>query len=149
MVRDNPRFVEFTTWNDYLEGTYLGGPYPNSDLWPTFRGNDLSHNAYREIAEYYIRWYETGQQPQMTTDKVAIAHRLHPENAPGVNINGTGIGDDTDSAFTNSGGIRPLVRQTDYSVVEDRLYAAVILKQPAQVRLTSGTATQTFEVQGG
>jgi len=149
LVQDNPRFVEFTTWNDYLEGTYLGGPYSNLDLWPTYGGNDLSHDAYREIAEYYIRWYETGQQPQMTTDKIALAHRLHPENAPGIIPNGTGIADDTDNALTNSRGIRPLLRQADYSVVEDRLYAAVILKQSGQVRLTSGITTQTFDVPAG
>ena len=72
----NPRFTAFSTWNDYLEGSYLGGPYPRNALWPNYRGNEFSHDAFREIAKYYLDWYKTGRQPQITTDLIAIAHRL-------------------------------------------------------------------------
>jgi hypothetical protein len=136
-----PRFVEFVTWSDYLEGSYLGGPYTNSQLWPTYRGNNLSHDAFRKLGAYYDEWFHTGTKPAISKDLIAIAHRLHPEDAPGINLNGAGILDDTDSTL--------LVRQTDYSVVEDRLYAAVMLTQPGQVRLTSGTSSQTFDVPAG
>ena len=148
MVAERPRFIEFVTWNDYLEGSYLGGPYANSALWPTYRGNDLSHDAFRQIGAHYIEDYEGGGAT-VEKDLIAIAHRLHPENALGVNLNGAGILDDTDTALNDSSQVRPLVRQTDYSVVEDRLYAAVKLTQPGQVRLTSGTSTQTFDVPAG
>ena len=144
-----PRFVEFVTWSDYLEGSYLGGPYTNSQLWPTYRGNNLSHDAFRKLGSYYDEWFHSGTKPAIRKDLIAIAHRLHPENAPGVIQNGAGILDDTDNALNDSSQVRPMVRQTDYSVVEDRLYAAVMLTQPGQVRLSSGTTSQTFDVPAG
>ena len=144
-----PRFVEFVTWSDYLEGSYLGGPYSNTQLWPTYRGNNLSHDAFRKLGAYYDEWFQSGTKPAIRRDLIAIAHRLHPEDATGVNLNGAGILDDTDLALNDSSQVRPMVRQTDYSVVEDRLYAAVMLTQPGQVRLSSGTSSQTFDVPAG
>jgi hypothetical protein len=149
LVADKPRFIEYTTWNDYLEGSYLGGPYTNSQLPPTYRGNYLSHAAFRKLSEYYLKWYEAGTQPTIARDLIAIAHRLHPENAAGVNAIGAGIADDTDSAKSDSGAIRPLRRQYDYSVVEDRLYAAVMLQQAGTVTLKSGGKRQSFSLPAG
>jgi glucan endo-1,3-alpha-glucosidase len=149
LVRDRPRFIEFVTWNDYLEGSYLGGPYANSALPPTYRGNNLSHAAFRKLSEYYLKWYETGSQPTIARDLIAIAHRSHPENAAGVHANGAGIADDTDRAQSDSGTIRPLRRQFGYSVVEDRLYAAVMLKQAGTVTLRSGSTKRSFNLPAG
>jgi len=154
LVSDNPRFVEYTTWNDYLEGSYLGGPYTNAQLWPDYRGNDLNHDAYRKVAERYVQAFKAnGQYPAITRDLVAIAHRLHPEDAPGVNAGGAGIADDTDNAqeWTSSQGTltRPLVRQFDYAVVEDRAYAYVELASAGDVRLTSGANVQTVPLAAG
>jgi hypothetical protein len=138
---DRPRFMEFVTWNDYLEGSYLGGPYPQSALPTSWDGNYLSHNAFRKLGAYYIDWYESGSQPAITKDFIAIAHRPHPENAAGITANYAGMADDTD--------ITGLVRPTDYAVDEDRLYAVVLLKSPGDVRLSSGITSQTFSLPAG
>ena len=45
--------------------------------------------------------------------------------------------------------VRPLVRQDGWDSVEDRLYAAVILKSPGTVVLTSGAAAQSFALPAG
>jgi hypothetical protein len=148
-AEQRPRFMEFTTWNGLGEGTYLGGPYTNEQLSPDFRGNNFSHDAFRKIGAYYIEWYEAGVQPPITNDFIAIAHRPHPENVAGIHPNGSGILDDTDDAQERSGAIRPLTRQYDYAVVDDRLYAYVRLKEPGEVRLTSGGASQTFSQGAG
>jgi hypothetical protein len=129
-----PEFMEFVTWNDYLEGSYLGGPYTQAQLPSRYDGNYMSHNAFRKLGRYYIDWYESGTRPAINKDFIALAHRPHPENVSGVNGTTDSIG---------------LVKQVDYSVVEDRLYAAVMLTQPGQVRLTSGTSSQTFDVPAG
>jgi hypothetical protein len=129
-----PEFMEFVTWNDYLEGSYLGGPYTQAQLPSRYDGNYMSHNAFRKLGRYYIGWYESGTRPAINKDFIALAHRPHPENVSGVNGTTDSIG---------------LVKQVDYSVVEDRLYAAVMLTQPGQVRLTSGTSSQTFDVPAG
>jgi hypothetical protein len=149
LATDSPRFVEFNTWNDYGEGTHLGGPYPRSQLSPDFWGNDVNHDAFRAIGEYYTKWYHTGVKPEITNDLIAIAHRPHPENVAGINANGSGIADDTDNARVWQGNIRPLVRQGNYSVVEDRLYAAVFLTKPAEIKLISGSTSQTFSAGAG
>jgi hypothetical protein len=133
-VTDHPRFMEFTTWNDYLEGTYFGGPYTQAQLPTDFDGNYLSHNAFRKIGRYYIDWYEAGSQPAINNDFIAIAHRPHLENATG--INGT----------TDSLG---LPKPNGYQYVEDRLYALVILEQAGDIRLTSGGSSQTFSLPAG
>jgi glucan endo-1,3-alpha-glucosidase len=128
IVREQPRFVETVTWNDYLEGTYIGGPYPGQ-LPTNSAGNDLDHAAYRKLAEYYIEWYKTGTKPTITTDTIAIAHRLHTKNA-------VASGD-------------PLPKQRGWEKVEDRLYGAVILKKPARIRLKSGNTSRTFDMAAG
>jgi hypothetical protein len=148
-AEQRPRFMEFTTWTDVAEGTYLGGPYTNEQLSPDFRGNYFSHDAFREIGAYYIEWYESGTQPPISNDFIAIAHRPHPENVAGIHPQGAGILDDTDDAQERSGAIRPLTRQHDYAVVDDRLYAYVRLKEPGEVRLTSGGESQTFSQGAG
>ena len=83
-AEQKPRFMEFTTWNDYLEGSYLGGPYAQAQLPGTYDGNYLSHNAFRKLGRYYIDWYESGVRPTISKDFIAIAHRPHAENAPAL-----------------------------------------------------------------
>jgi hypothetical protein len=129
-----PRFMEFTTWNDYLEGSYLGVNYSQAQLPSTWDGNYLDHSAFRKISAYYVNWHESGSQPVIDRDLIAIAHRPHFEGATSVNGSTDSIG---------------LPKQVDYSVVEDRLYALVILKQPGDIRLTSGGSTQTFSQPAG
>jgi glucan endo-1,3-alpha-glucosidase len=128
IVREQPRFVQTVTWNDYLEGSYIGGPYPGQ-LPSSSAVNGLSHAAYRKLAEYYIEWYKTGTQPTIKNDTIAIAHRLHSKNAV---------------AFED-----PLPKQQGWENVEDKLYGAVILKEPARIRLESGDTSRTFEVAAG
>jgi hypothetical protein len=62
-----------------------------------------------------------------------------------VNANGDGIADDNDDALNDSG----LVRKVDCSVVEDRLYATGLLKDPGTVVLHSGTTQQSFALPAG
>jgi glucan endo-1,3-alpha-glucosidase len=133
-AEQKPRFMEFTTWNDYLEGSYLGGPYTQAQLPSRYDGNYLSHDAFRKLGRYYIDWYESGVRPTISKDFIAIAHRPHAENALAVSGSLDSIG---------------LPRQTDYAVVDDRLYAVVMLESPGEVRLTSGGATQTFSQPAG
>lgn len=128
-AEQRPRFMEFTTWNDYLEGTYFGGPYTRAQLPSTYDGNYLSHDAFRKLGKFYIDWYESGVQPAISKDFIALAHRPHPESEPATSGTNDSVG---------------LPRQTGYAVVEDRLYAVMLLKSPGEVRLTSGGATQTF-----
>jgi hypothetical protein len=148
-VQDQPRFMEFTTWNDYLEGTYIGGPYTNSQLSPDFRGNNFSHNGFRKVGAYYIESYQAGSLQPITKDLIALAHRPHPENVAGVHPYGSGILDDTDNSQVWTGEVRPLVRQRDYAVVEDRLYSIVMLKGPGTVVLHSGSNSQSFAAPAG
>jgi hypothetical protein len=133
-AEQKPRFMEFTTWNDYLEGSYLGGPYTLAQLPSRYDGNYLSHDAFRKLGRYYIDWYESGVRPMISKDFIAIAHRPHAENATSATGTYDSIG---------------LPKQVDYYVVEDRLYAVVMLETAGDIRLTSGGATQTFSQPAG
>jgi hypothetical protein len=158
LVLDNPRFIEFPTWNDYLEGSYLGGPYPRTALWATFRGNEYSHDAFREIGAYYMQWFKSGVKPVPSTDLIAIAHRQHPRCAPGPHPGSDGsatcsaAANDTDNAETRSGTtttIRPLKRQLGATSTDDNLYGAVILKSPGTVIMTTGSTSKSFALPAG
>ena len=129
-----PRFVELTTWNDYLEGSYFGGPYKRAQLPGTYAGNSFSHDAFRKLGKFYIEWYESGVQPSISRDVIAIAHRPSRGNATAV------------SGTLDSVG---LPRQSGYAVDNDMLYAVVLLKAPGQVRLVSGATTRTFSEPAG
>lgn len=130
-----PRFMEFTTWNDYIEGTYLGGPYTQAQLPSDYDGNYMSHDAFRKLGAKYITAYEAGATSvDNSKDFIAIAHRPHAEGATSTTGTNDSIG---------------LPKQVDYSVVEDRLYAVVVLKSPGDVTLTSGGTSQTFAQPAG
>jgi glucan endo-1,3-alpha-glucosidase len=152
----HPRFMEFTTWNDYLEGSYLGGPYTNAQLSGDFRGNNFSHDAFRAVGRYYIDWYETGSRPAITRDFIAIAHRPTPKCVAGITANGSptsspcfATADDTDQAITWQGNPNPMQRQFDFNFDEDKVYAYVRLTQPGDVVLHSGSTQQTFSLPAG
>jgi hypothetical protein len=125
-----PRFMEFTTWNDYLEGSYLGVNYTQAQLPSAWDGNYLDHGAFREISRLYVDAYESGAaQVDNSKDFIALAHRPHLENATGINGSTDSIG---------------LPKQTDYSVVEDRLYVFANLKSSGMLLVTSGNQSYTF-----
>ena len=81
-AEQKPRFMEFTTWNDYLEGSYLGGPY-------TLTHSPVATMATTSPMTLSASWagttstgYEAGVRPTISKDFIAIAHRPHAENAP-------------------------------------------------------------------
>ena len=128
-----PRFVELTTWNDYLEGSYFGGPYAQSQLPATYAGNYFSHDAFRVIGRRYVDAWLSGTG-LVGRDLIAIAHRPHGK------------------AVTSTSGANDRVglpKQGDYASDADQLYALVLLKSAGTVRLTSGTSVQTFSQPAG
>ncbi|RUS25451.1 glycosyl hydrolase family 71-domain-containing protein [Jimgerdemannia flammicorona] len=65
ILTNNPDFVEFVTWNDFSESTYVAPPNSvvvNRDYpWGNF-----DHTAFLELSSYYHLAFKTGQKPAIT-----------------------------------------------------------------------------------
>jgi Glycosyl hydrolase family 71 len=139
-VQDQPRFMELVTWNDYLEGSYLGGPYARSSLPATYDNNYFSHDAYRVVGKYYIDSYHNGSLLPISRDVIAISHRPHFKTPCSSTL--------TTNCVSLSASDRYGI-PSEASLQEDKLYGVVQLTQPATVILHSGTTSQSFSVPAG
>ena len=128
-MRSTVKSLEILTWNDYGESSYIGpitGALPyGSDVWV----NGFDHEAINVLTKYYSTAFKTGVYPTITKDSIVMWQRPHPHDATAL----------------NDGAGRP----TGWQWTDDNLYAVVLTTGPATVTLTSGSNTQTFNVQGG
>lgn len=56
------------TWNDYGESHYISDINPNVDLGTQapFYVDGFVHSNWRDVAQYYIKWFTSGSQPTLT-----------------------------------------------------------------------------------
>ena len=134
IFKQKPDGVHLVTWDDYSESTFIqptripSTKYPNIETFP--------HLAYYELEKYYISWYKTGVQPTITKDGLFFFYRTHPNNAVASN----------DETACPLGPIPPSQK---WGLVTDSLYVTTALTAPAQLVVTSGEKTQTFNVPAG
>jgi hypothetical protein len=85
-----PDMFMLTIWNDFTEDTMFipaehacGGPYTLEQcLGPSRYDPQLpvwSHRGAYEFIKRYIEWYKTGQEPDITKDKIFYMYRQHPK----------------------------------------------------------------------
>eukprot|EP00250_Pteridium_aquilinum_P013894 c21640_g1_i1 orf=729-2081(+) len=126
LISLQPNLIEILTWNDWGERHYVV-PIPNNSDPNTPYGvadfNDAGHPhlAYLDLAgRYFIPWYKTGQQPAIdSASKEAIYIFYYKQSKAG-------------STVVNS------------DLLDDKVYVTVLLYQPADVTITSGTQSMTF-----
>jgi glycosyl hydrolase family 71 len=119
----DPSWVEITTWNDFAE-SYLVAPEDDQT------GLYKPHTAFMELNRYYIAWFKTGVQPEITKDAVFYFYRTHP-----MDLRAT---DD------------PLGPVTElHGNVKDEIYVTVALTAPAALRIDSGDSQTTFPLDKG
>ena len=123
-----PEFVEIISWNDYGESHYVGpidGALPTgSEVW--VEGYD--HQAFLDMASYYIAAYKTGTFPTLTTDKVYFWYRTHSKSAQM-----------SDSV--------PLPNNNDWA--EDIIVVHALLASDGQITVTNGGNTVSFDGKEG
>jgi len=119
----DPSWVEITTWNDFAE-SYLVAPEDDQT------GLYKPHTAFMELNRYYIAWFKTGVQPEITKDAVFYFYRTHP-----MDLRAT---DD------------PLGPVTElHGNIKDEIYVTVALTAPAALRVDSGGIQTTFQLNKG
>lgn len=134
IVEFKPHLVEIITWNDFGESSYVGpiaGGLPIDDAQAGDSHNwcdGFDHQAFMDLASYYIQAYKQGSYPSIDNDRVYYWYRTHSKNA---NRNDN------------------LGRPTGADWAEDVVVVHTQLKADAQIQVSIGGNVQYFDVQAG
>lgn len=86
IVALQPDFVEFVTWNDYSESSYIctiGADLPTNMGGITNMINTpqpMKHDAWLDLSKHYIQWYKNNARPSVTIEQFYWWYRIHPKN---------------------------------------------------------------------
>jgi hypothetical protein len=119
----DPSWVEIATWNDFNE-SYLVAPAADQT------GFYKPHAAFMELNRYYIAWFKTGIQPEITKDAVFYFYRTHPKSL---------------SATDDSLG--PVTER--HGDVKDVIYVSAALTAPATLHVNSGGVETAIDLDRG
>ncbi len=128
-----PEWVMLLTWNDYNE-SYIEPiddykKYPNGTSDAPL-GWYKSMAGLGELNRYYIQWYKTGNEPDITADSLFYCYRTSSQNLKASSDN------------------RKPVRIGNGPIGDD-LYVTTALTAPATLRVVSGQTTTEFKVPAG
>ncbi|KAF9484188.1 hypothetical protein BDN70DRAFT_181683 [Pholiota conissans] len=127
-MRNTLTFVEMVTWNDWGESDYFG-PFKGAQPTGTFYAQDYPHTAWFDLSEYYIKAFQTGSYPAITSSKIYFWARPHPA---GASASGDSLG-----------------KPTGWDWTEDSMWAAVYSTASATVILKCGSSSSSFSVGAG
>ncbi|KAH9288354.1 hypothetical protein KI387_032471 [Taxus chinensis] len=122
----NPPLLQIVTWNDWVESSYVAPPY--SAAAAKNGASAFKHNAFLEMGEHYIKWYKSGNPPQITQDSLYMFYYTQPKSIAG----------------TADGGP---VKNSE--ALTDNLYVTTVLTNPATVELKSGGDSKSFDAPAG
>ncbi|CAG8274031.1 unnamed protein product [Penicillium salamii] len=143
-----PRFVEILTWNDYGESSYIGPlSSPHTDDGASKWVLDMPHNGWREMMRPFIAAYKDGAlsaNSYVTDEALIYWYRLTPRS---INC------DQTDTTIeggsNNSSGSFFRGRPNGWEQMKDSVFAVSLLKYPADIRISSGNSSKTFQAPAG
>jgi glucan endo-1,3-alpha-glucosidase len=130
------QWVELNTWNDWGESTYIAplGPDGQSGRrWTDDWGYLLSHGGFLEAHRYFTSWFKSGREPEIETERVFYAYRLHGRHLAGRPV-------PLEDKTAAPKGARRL---------RDRVYLMTILRQPAEIAVRVGESTERVAVPAG
>ena len=123
------KWVNLVTWNDTGEDSHWS-PHPR----PQFRNMDMiwPHAGHAELNKYYIKWWKTGQQPEIEEDKLFYFYRNQFHDAQALN-----------PEDYNNGNFVVAKQLTD------KIYVTTMLIAPATLTIHSGSRTTVYDVPAG
>ncbi|KAJ6648077.1 Glucan endo-1,3-alpha-glucosidase agn1 [Pseudolycoriella hygida] len=86
IVEMQPDFVEFVTWNDYSESSYIckiGSDLPTDMGGITSMINTpqpMKHDAWLDLSKHYIQWYKQNIRPAVNIEQFYWWYRIHLKN---------------------------------------------------------------------
>lgn len=119
-IRDDAKYVQMVTWNDYSESTQFAPSAAHGDV-------------FTQISKYYSAWFHAGSAPAITRDELFLTHRIQFTGAaPSVAHRLV-----TPTLSGSAGAPR------------DTVEALVFLTAPGTVEVTAGGKTSTFSAPAG
>ncbi|MFZ1989251.1 MAG: endo-1,3-alpha-glucanase family glycosylhydrolase [Alphaproteobacteria bacterium] len=134
ILRQKADIVEIVTWNDYAESTFIQPTrYP---LTKTPGIESFPHLGYYELLKYYISWYRSGIEPQLTRDGVFFFYRVSSK-------------DIVPSGEHSSCRLGPISASQKWGNIQDVVYVTAALIKPATLIVTSGSVTERRNLPAG
>lgn len=128
----SPAAVYQLTWNDYSESTYIAPLRNDSNLYPEGASAwtaGMPHDGFRLIQNAFVKAYKAGSSsPVISKDNIVYWYRTQSVNAQCNDATG---------------------RPEGYQYVSDTLFVVTLLTSPAQLVVTSGGQSSTFNVATG
>ena len=143
IIQDNADWVEIVTWNDYQEDSNLM-PFRCSYPFLAEQFCVSRDESFLDVTAYYANWYKTGVRPKITQDKLYYVYRNRPKNL-------TKAWDHPQNRWidvTKESGSQKSVDQI-HDDVEDNLYVATFLTEPAELVISVGGLKQKFQQPAG
>jgi len=138
IIRDNADWTEIVTWNDYNEDTNLMHYKWKLDWDKATYNRD---GSYLDATAYYVSWFKAGAPPPIAQDKVFFAYRDRSRWL-------VKAWDAEKKAWhIHTMGKWPFTQIHDD--VRDCVYFTAFLTAPAELGVTVGRQTKTFEMSAG
>ncbi|KAH8824975.1 glycoside hydrolase [Flagelloscypha sp. PMI_526] len=129
-TRDSVDIVQIATWNDWGESHYISpvkaaSALPKgSEQWV----NGMPHDGFLPLTKFFAESFKSGQTAP-SEDTVVLVSRPHPVQAEAPD---------------------PVGRPTDFDLTRDKMWATVVLKEPATVEIkTSDTNVLSSDLPAG
>lgn len=128
VIRENPEYVQLTTWSDFREGGMSMGTVGQG-------------HVVQAISAWYSYKWKTGAFPTILKDAVIISHRNQPFPAPFT------YRYDASGLYTRKMG--HWSRGANTSALRNTVEALTFLTAPATVTIKSGATTRTYTAPAG
>eukprot|EP01112_Ceratiomyxa_fruticulosa_P005119 TRINITY_DN1569_c0_g1_i10.p1 TRINITY_DN1569_c0_g1~~TRINITY_DN1569_c0_g1_i10.p1 ORF type:complete len:333 (+),score=47.63 TRINITY_DN1569_c0_g1_i10:929-1927(+) len=132
-----PNFIEYVTWNDYPEASYMGpistvqygtwGTAPNGVI--DYDRRTFPHLAYADLGKYFINIYKNGND-SVLQEAAYVFYRSYPKSL----------------SCSDQTGMGP---QDNYQSMYDDIYVVTLTKSAATVTVTTGGKPTTWNVGQG
>ncbi|HEY5747441.1 MAG TPA: endo-1,3-alpha-glucanase family glycosylhydrolase, partial [Chryseolinea sp.] len=132
-------WIEFVTWNDFDEASYMSPIDDVVKYWPYVANPTLgyykSHVGFLALTKFYINWYKyypatQSPPPPAGKDNVFWFYRTHPQ-----------------AAVASADPLGPVIYRN--GMVEDKIYVTTILVAAAELRVTTGGVVRSYPVPAG
>jgi len=126
LIALQPDFIEIVTWNDYPERSYIG---PTTAPWGADQVKDFPHLGFLGLTKYFTQAYKTGTYPTVDQETVFVFYRASSSAATAPND--------------------PLGPIQNCQSMDDYIYVVTMLRNSADLAITSGSVIQHFTVSEG
>jgi len=140
LIHDRPLWVQPVTWNDWNEDTNL---MPSRWKRDWYKDSFNTDGSFLDATAFWARWYTTGRRPEIRQDKLYFSYRDRRTDQV------MGYDPITDEWVDHTMSmVGPFFTQI-HDDVRNAIYFSTFLTAPAQLHVTYGGQTHTYEAPAG